>query len=106
MPTNPDRAPNCLQCVHFRVTWDPAFPRSCTMFDIKTRVLPSAEVCDTADNNCNGDVDEGTPCLDAGAADPAKGGCGCASGGGFAGWLSVGLALAVAAARRERSRDA
>ncbi|MBN2875335.1 MAG: hypothetical protein JXM71_09600 [Spirochaetales bacterium] len=44
MPTNPDRAPNCLQCVHFRVTWDPALPRACTVFDIKTRNMPSLEV--------------------------------------------------------------
>jgi len=44
MPINPDRAPNCLQCAHFRVTWDTAYPRSCTVFDIKTRLMPSAEV--------------------------------------------------------------
>lgn len=44
MPTNPDKAPNCLQCVHFKVTWDPQFPRSCTLFDIKTRAMPSLEV--------------------------------------------------------------
>ncbi|MDX9898811.1 MAG: hypothetical protein RBT62_07820 [Spirochaetia bacterium] len=44
MPTNPDRAPNCLQCSYFRVTWDQNYPRSCLMFDIKTRNMPSAEV--------------------------------------------------------------
>jgi hypothetical protein len=44
MATNPERAPNCLQCSHFRVTWDPAYPRSCAVFDIKTRLMPSAEV--------------------------------------------------------------
>ncbi|HUW69431.1 MAG TPA: hypothetical protein VMX33_04300 [bacterium] len=44
MATNPDKAPNCLQCVHFKVTWDPQFPRSCTLFDIKTRAMPSMEV--------------------------------------------------------------
>ncbi|PKL24236.1 MAG: hypothetical protein CVV47_10835 [Spirochaetae bacterium HGW-Spirochaetae-3] len=44
MPTNPDRAPNCLQCVNFRVTWDPSYPRSCVVFDIKSRNMPSLEV--------------------------------------------------------------
>lgn len=44
MPTNPPRAPNCLQCVHFHVTWDPSFPRSCDLFGIKSRQMPSAEV--------------------------------------------------------------
>lgn len=44
MATNTGRAPNCLACLHFHVTWDPAFPRSCDVFDIKSRNLPSAEV--------------------------------------------------------------
>lgn len=44
MPTNPDRAPDCLRCLHFRVTWDPALPRSCDVFGIKSRRLPSLEV--------------------------------------------------------------
>lgn len=44
MPTNPDRAPNCVQCVHFRITWDPDFPRACNLFNIKTRSMPSYEV--------------------------------------------------------------
>jgi hypothetical protein len=38
------RAPDCLKCVHFHVTWDPAFPRSCDVFGIKCRHLPSIEV--------------------------------------------------------------
>ena len=42
--TIPDRAPDCLKCRHFRVTWEPAFPRACTLFGIKCRNLPSMEV--------------------------------------------------------------
>lgn len=44
MPANPAKAPNCLRCEHFKVTWDPAFPRSCAVFGIKSKNLPSAEV--------------------------------------------------------------
>ncbi|HOX13535.1 MAG TPA: hypothetical protein P5313_04275 [Spirochaetia bacterium] len=40
----PDRAPNCLACRHFIVTWEPAYPRGCEVFGIKSRNLPSAEV--------------------------------------------------------------
>lgn len=40
----PQKAPNCLTCTHFKVSWDPAFPRSCTVFGIKTKNMPSAEV--------------------------------------------------------------
>jgi len=38
------RAPDCLSCTHFHVTWDPAYPRACDEFDIKSRNLPSVEV--------------------------------------------------------------
>jgi len=43
-PEIPARPPNCLKCAHFKVTWDPAFPRSCEIFSIKSINLPSAEV--------------------------------------------------------------
>ncbi|MDR2029341.1 MAG: hypothetical protein LBP93_07380 [Treponema sp.] len=38
------RPPDCLKCVYFKITWEPAFPRCCTVFGIKCRNLPSAEV--------------------------------------------------------------
>jgi hypothetical protein len=38
------RQPNCLACIHFRVTWDPNFPRACDLFGVKTRNLPAVEV--------------------------------------------------------------
>ena len=46
MPTGlpPSRAPNCLACRHFIVTWEPDYPRGCEVFGIKSRNLPSAEV--------------------------------------------------------------
>jgi hypothetical protein len=44
MPETRQKAPNCLTCTYFKVSWDPAYPRSCTVFGIKTRNMPSAEV--------------------------------------------------------------
>ncbi len=47
-----ERAPDCLSCLHFRVTWDPSFPRSCTVFGIKSRNLPSWEVYAANGRHC------------------------------------------------------
>ncbi|MDR2435606.1 MAG: hypothetical protein LBD47_13725 [Treponema sp.] len=51
-PAVPSRPPNCLKCAHFKVTWDPDFPRSCEIFSIKCRNLPSHEVFLAAGGNC------------------------------------------------------
>ena len=48
----PPRPPNCLKCAYFRVTWEPDFPRSCELFSIKCRGLPSHEVFRAAGANC------------------------------------------------------
>ncbi|MFZ4615895.1 MAG: hypothetical protein ACOYM2_06840 [Rectinemataceae bacterium] len=47
-----ERAPDCLKCLHFRVTWDPSFPRSCEVFGIKSRRLPSLEVLGATGRQC------------------------------------------------------
>lgn len=49
---NPDRAPNCLQCLHFRVTWDKTYPRACDEFGIKTAFMPSHEVFAATGKHC------------------------------------------------------
>jgi hypothetical protein len=46
------RAPNCLRCVHFKITWDTLFPRSCGIFGFKCRELPSREVFRTTGRHC------------------------------------------------------
>jgi hypothetical protein len=46
------RAPDCIKCVHFKVTWEPAFPRSCVLFGIKCRNLPSTEVFRATGQHC------------------------------------------------------
>jgi hypothetical protein len=47
-----ERAPDCLKCVHFRVTWEPAFPRACDLFGVKCRNLPSHEVFVATGRHC------------------------------------------------------
>ncbi|GMO30931.1 MAG: hypothetical protein Ta2B_11900 [Termitinemataceae bacterium] len=44
--------PNCLKCKYFKVTWDNNFPRSCTVFNIKCRSLPSLEVFKATKQHC------------------------------------------------------
>ena len=48
----PARAPDCLKCSYFKVTWDPVFPRACEIFGFKTHVLPSHEVFRATGSNC------------------------------------------------------
>ena len=50
--TPPLKAPNCLKCVYFKVTWDNNFPRSCEAFGIKCVNLPSAEVYRAQGEHC------------------------------------------------------
>ncbi|MCL2380866.1 MAG: hypothetical protein FWC64_04655 [Treponema sp.] len=49
---SPSRPPNCLVCRYFKVTWEPAFPRSCMLFGIKCRTLPSMEVFLSTGRHC------------------------------------------------------
>ena len=46
------RLPNCMKCIYYKVSWDPLLPNSCTIFSIKTRLMPSLEVFRSAGNNC------------------------------------------------------
>ena len=48
----PSAAPNCLKCLHFRITWEPAFPRSCEVFGVKCASLPSVEVRRATGQRC------------------------------------------------------
>jgi hypothetical protein len=50
--TIPDRAPDCFRCAHFKITWEPAFPRACGLFGIKCRNLPSMEVFLSTGKHC------------------------------------------------------
>jgi hypothetical protein len=41
---NNPRGPNCWQCQHFAVSWDPRMPYRCKRMGFKSAVLPSWEV--------------------------------------------------------------
>lgn len=40
----PARGPNCFQCRHFAVSWDPSLPYLCRSLGFKSRALPAIEV--------------------------------------------------------------
>jgi len=40
----PVRGPNCWQCKHFAVSWDPRMPYACKRMGFKSAVLPSLQV--------------------------------------------------------------
>lgn len=48
----PDRAPDCLKCEYFSVTWDYRFPRSCKIFGVKSKTLPSIAVYQATGKHC------------------------------------------------------
>ena len=50
--TNENKKPNCLKCIHFKITWDPAFPRACEVFGFKGQAMPSAEVFNATGRPC------------------------------------------------------
>ena len=45
---------DCLRCRHFFVTYDPALPRGCRAFQIKSRALPSKVIQDSSGAPCQG----------------------------------------------------
>ncbi|TVQ17641.1 MAG: hypothetical protein EA382_18570 [Spirochaetaceae bacterium] len=47
-----NRAPNCLKCEHFHVTWDPKFPRGCRVFGVKSPRMPSLVVFESTGRHC------------------------------------------------------
>jgi len=49
-----DNRVNCFQCIHFSVTWEPDFPKACSLFGFKTKNLPSADVFESTNTVCMG----------------------------------------------------
>ena len=49
--TGPKRI-NCFKCVHFRINWDPKFPRSCVFFGFSGPEMPSETVRKTTGKDC------------------------------------------------------
>jgi len=44
--------PECLQCQHYYVTWDPNFPYGCRAFGFKSKVAPYLEVYSASQKRC------------------------------------------------------
>lgn len=47
-------APNCWQCQHFSVSWDPNLPYACRLMGFKTRIMPALEVLRADGTRCRG----------------------------------------------------
>lgn len=43
---------NCLKCIHYHVTWDPAFPNGCKAMRFKSKEMPSAMVLKNTGHEC------------------------------------------------------
>ena len=43
---------DCLNCRHYRITWDPNFPKGCRAMGFKTRQWPWMEVLRTSGETC------------------------------------------------------
>ncbi len=90
-PKGPTQGPNCFQCRHFAVSWDPSLPYACRLMGFKSRVLPAIEVLRVDGVFCRGhspkpsldlakapaapsaSVPRSTPASPASSARPAKG---------------------------------
>ncbi len=61
----PEGAPNCWQCRHFAVSWDPSLPYACRLMGFKSRIMPAIEVLRADGSRCRGflpkDVAPATP---------------------------------------------
>lgn len=53
-PDLPQGAPNCWQCRHFAVSWDPKLPYQCKLMGFKSRIAPSLEVLRADGSRCRG----------------------------------------------------
>jgi len=55
------QAPNCWQCRHFAVSWDPKFPYLCRLMGFKSRIVPSIEVLRADGQRCRGFIPKAIP---------------------------------------------
>jgi hypothetical protein len=54
VPSEPAKGPDCWQCRHFAISWDPRNPYHCKMMGFKSRMIPSFEVFRADGNHCRG----------------------------------------------------
>ncbi len=53
-PDTETGAPNCWQCRHFSVSWDPNLPYACRLMGFKSRITPALEVLRADGTRCRG----------------------------------------------------
>ena len=49
-----NNSPNCWQCRHFAISWEPAAPYMCSLMGFKSRLMPSIEVLRADGRVCRG----------------------------------------------------
>ena len=64
-------APNCWQCRHFSVSWDPNLPYACRLMGFKSRIMPAIEVLRADGVRCRGYMRKTTNGVN-GITDPTK----------------------------------
>ncbi len=66
----PEGAPNCWQCRHFAVSWDPKLPYQCKLMGFKSRITPALEVLRADGSRCRGFLPKSQPAGASGEAVP------------------------------------
>jgi hypothetical protein len=46
--------PNCFQCRHFAISWQPSMPYACRLFGFKSKALPAIEILRIDGRICQG----------------------------------------------------
>ncbi len=59
--TEPTQAPNCWQCRHFAISWDPKLPYACRLMGFKSRITPALEVLRADGQRCRGFLQKPPP---------------------------------------------
>ena len=58
---NAERGPNCYQCKHFAISWQPSMPYACRLLGFKSKALPAIEVMRIDGRICQGFQAKPTP---------------------------------------------
>ena len=49
-----ERGPNCYQCKHFAISWQPSMPYACKLLGFKSKALPAIEILRIDGRFCQG----------------------------------------------------
>jgi len=51
-PSPASGRPNCLECLHYHITWDASFPYGCRAMDFKSKRKPQLDVLESSGSDC------------------------------------------------------